>query len=113
MPPETFRYFADENLLGFAKLMIRRGRIDIVHPGHDDLPDVPLGTHDSEWMRGVARLDLLVLTRDRRIRTTPAELALYRELGIRAVWLGAKRDLGPQDQVEVFLRHEDASTERS
>jgi hypothetical protein len=54
----------------------------------------------------VARLNLIVLTRDRRIRTRPAELRAYSELGIRSVWIGAKQDLGPRDQFNVFLKHE-------
>lgn len=31
---------------------------------------------------------------------------MYWELGIRSVWPGAKRDLAPQDQLAMFLRHE-------
>jgi hypothetical protein len=50
---------------------------------------------------------LIVVTRDRRIRTRPAELRAYWEFGIRSVWLGAKQDMGPRDQMELFLRHEE------
>lgn len=99
-------YFADENALGLGKLLRRSGREDIVYPGHPSLPDVPLGTLDVDWMPVVAAQDLVVITRDKRIRTRPAELIAYRELGIRSVWIGAKRDLGPHDQMELFLRHE-------
>ncbi|MGL5826742.1 MAG: hypothetical protein ACRCYU_18320 [Nocardioides sp.] len=59
-----------------------------------------------DWMPVIARLDLVVVTRDRRIRTRPAELRVYWEFGIRSVWLGAKQDLGPHDQVEMFLANE-------
>jgi hypothetical protein len=102
------RYFADENALGLAKVLIRVGRTDIVHPGHPTLPDVPLGTLDLDWMREIANRDLIVLSRDRRIRSRPAELAAYREFGIRSVWLGAKRDLRPQEQADMFLAHEES-----
>ena len=57
-------------------------------------------------MKVVARHDFIGVTRDRRIRTRPAELNHYHELGIRSVWIGAKQDLGPRDQVELFLKHE-------
>ena len=67
---------------------------------------MPLGTLDLEWMPAIAQRDLIVLTRDRRIRTRPAELRIYWELGIRSVWLGAKQDLGPSDQFELFVKHE-------
>jgi|SRR5659263_27842 len=99
-------YFTDENLLGLGRLLRRQGREDVLYPGHERLPGIPLGTLDLEWMPVIAKLDLVVLTRDRRIRTRPAELAAYFELGIRSVWLGAKQDLGPADQLEMFIRHE-------
>ena len=100
-------YFADENALGLGKLLRRSGRDDVVYPGHEDVPEVPLGTPDLEWMPVVSERRLIVLTRDKRIRTRPAELATYREQGIRAVWIGGKHDLGPYDQMELFLTHED------
>ena len=59
------RYFADENALGLAKLLLR-DRDDIVHPGHPLLPEVPLGTPDLEWLPVVARLRLIVITGRRR-----------------------------------------------
>ena len=99
-------YFTDENALGLGKLLRRASRDDVLYPGHEALPEVPLGTPDLDWMPEVARRELIVVTRDRRIRTRPAELRVYLEHGIRSVWLGAKQDLGPQDQLEPFLKHE-------
>ena len=99
-------YFTDENTLGLGKLLRRSGRDDVVYPGHADLPEVPIGTADLEWMPVIAQRDLIVLTRDRRIRTRPAELRAYSDLGIRSVWIGAKQDLGPHDQAALFLKHE-------
>lgn len=99
-------YFTDENALGLGKLLSRKGREDVLYPGHERLPEVPLGSTDLEWMPVVGARGLVVLTRDRRIRTRPAELIAYREHGIRSVWIGAKQDLSPQDQLELFERHE-------
>jgi hypothetical protein len=99
-------YFTDENALGLGKLLRRSGRDDVLHPGHEDLPEVPLGTLDLDWMPIVAARGLIVITRDRRIRTRPAELRAYLEHGIRSVWIGAKQDLGPRAQVELFIEHE-------
>lgn len=99
-------YFTDENTLGLGKLLRRNGRDDVVYPGHEGLPAVPLGTPDLEWMPVIAELDLVVVTRDRRIRTRPAELRQYHALGIRSVWIGAKQDLGPRDQLALLLTHE-------
>lgn len=106
MPLKGVRYFADENTLGLAKLLIQAGRTDVVHAGHPDLPQVPLGIPDVTWMQEVARIDLIVLSRDRRIRSRPAEWRAYREMGIRSVWIGAKRDLSPEHQLKLFLTHE-------
>lgn len=71
MAPGSATYFADENALGLAKILIRQGRSDILHPGHEALLEVPLGTPDVDWMRVVAAMDLVVVTRDRRIRARP------------------------------------------
>lgn len=99
-------YFTDENTLGLGKLLRRAGRNDVVYPGHEALAEVAVGTADLDWMPVVARRGLIVVTRDRRIRTRPVELRAYWELGIRSVWLGAKQDLAPRDQMELFVRHE-------
>lgn len=100
-------YFADENALGLAKLLIRQGRDDIVHPGHPGVPGIPLGTLDLDWMPQVGAAGFIVITRDRRIRTRPAEIEAYWAHGIRSIWIGSKQDLRPQDQVDLFLRHEE------
>jgi len=107
MTPFSPVYFADENTLGLAKVLRRSGRKDFLSPGHPDLPEVPLGALDLEWMPIVGARGFVVVTRDRRIRTRPAELAAYREHGIRSVWIGAKRDMRPDEQAALFLRHEE------
>jgi hypothetical protein len=99
-------YFTDENALGLGKLLRRSGRDDVLYPGHEDLSEVALGMADLDWMPVVADRGLIVLTRDKHIRTRPAELRAYLEHGIRSVWIGAKQDLGPRDQFDLFIRHE-------
>lgn len=99
-------YFADENLIGMGKLLRREGRDDIFYPGHEGVPEISREMDDREWMPLVAAREWMVLSRDRRIRSRPAELRVYHEHGIRSVWVGGKSDLGPHRQVEVFLQHE-------
>jgi hypothetical protein len=99
-------YFTDENALGLGKLLHLDGREDVLFPGHASLPEVPLGTPDLEWMPSVARRGLIVMTRERRIRTRPIELAAYRRHGIRSIRIGSKRDQSPAEQREMFMRHE-------
>jgi len=52
------RWFVDENALGLGKLLDRQ-RVDVVHPGHPLVPDLPLGILDVDWMPivGATRLD--------------------------------------------------------
>ena len=100
-------YFTDENALGLGKLLRRSGREDVVYPGHQDLPEIPRGTDDLVWLPIVGARGLIVLSRERRIRTRPAELRAYHEHGVRSVWIGAKQDLGPKQQLEIFLRYEE------
>ena len=100
-------YFTDENALGLGKLLRREGRPNVFYPGHDELPEVPLGTDDLDWMEVVGERGLVVVTRDRRLPVPPGRAA--RRLAVAAswsVWLGTKRDLGPRDQLALFLKHE-------
>jgi hypothetical protein len=100
------RYFADENALGLARVLEERGRTDFVYPGHPTLPAVPLGSADLDWIPKVAALGLIVLTRERRMRSRPAEAAVLRSAGLRVVRLGAKRDMGSADLADLFEMHE-------
>jgi len=79
--------------MGLAKFLIRdHDRDDVVYPGHPLLPEVPRGTQDLDWMPIVAQMGWIALTRDRRIRSRPAELVVYREQGLCSVWIGGKHD---------------------
>ena len=100
-------YFVDENTLGLGKLLRRKGREDVLFPGHESLPEIPRGTPDLDWLPIAGMRGFVVLSRERRIRSRPAELRAYHEHGIRSVWIGAKRDLGPHQQLDLFLAYED------
>jgi hypothetical protein len=89
--PANLRFYADENILGVGKALAI-ARKDLIHPGHKLLPQVPLGTLDTDWMPIGAARGLVVLARDRHIRTKPAELAILRNFGLRVFWLAGKKD---------------------
>lgn len=99
-------YFTDENTLGLGRLLRRLGRHDVVYPGHEELPEIPRGAEDLDWLPLVGARGYVVVSRDRRIRSRPAELRAYHENGVRSVWIGAKQDLGPHQQLDLFLQHE-------
>ena len=56
------RFFADETDIGLARALDRRHG-GVVHPGHPNLPEVPRGTKDDEWLEVVGRLGLVVVSR--------------------------------------------------
>jgi len=94
--PAGLRFFADESVLGLGKALAIARR-DLIHVGHPLIPTVPLGALDPVWIPEVAARDLIVIARDRRIRTKPGELALLREHGLRVLldlWKEGPGDLG-------------------
>jgi len=90
--PENLRFFADENALGLGKALAIARR-DVVHTAHPLIPEVPLGALDTVWIPAVAARDLIVIGRDRRIRTKPGERDLLRQHGLRVLWIAGKKDL--------------------
>lgn len=99
-----YRFFADENILGVGKAlaMLRR---DVLHPGHPALPEVPLGSPDSVWIPLVAARGLVAFSRDKRMRTRPAERAAIAAAGLRGVWIADKRDLSNWDLMVRLTRY--------
>ena len=105
MPPDpaSLRFFVDESALGLGKVLTIARR-DCIHAGHPLIPEVPYGALDPDWMPAVAARDLIVIARDRRIRTKPAELALLRQNGLRVFWLAGKKDLSTWDYLVRVVR---------
>jgi hypothetical protein len=101
--PTGLRFFVDETSLGLGKALAI-ARHDVVHPGHPDLPSVPRGTLDPVWMPIVSAMGLVVISRDKRIRTKPAELAAFRDCGLRVFWLAGKRDLNNWENLVLMVK---------
>jgi hypothetical protein len=98
------RFFVDENDLALGKaLAAERG--DVVHPGHADLPEVPRGASDDDWLRVVGESRLIVITRDRRIRYRPVERLAWVEHRVRGFVLTGKRSQTTSASLEVLGRH--------
>ncbi|MGH9164273.1 MAG: hypothetical protein ACRDZW_02020 [Acidimicrobiales bacterium] len=53
------RFFVDENDLGLGKALGERHDV-VVFPGHVDLPEVPRGTLDDDWLGVVGSRRLVV-----------------------------------------------------
>lgn len=108
MPAEAaeLRFFVDESALGLGKTLAAARR-DVIHAGHVLIPEAPLGTIDPVWIPAVAARGLVVIARDKRIRTKPAELALLREHGMRVLWIAGKRDLSTWDAIARMIHRWD------
>jgi hypothetical protein len=105
--PAALRFYVDESALGLGK-SLAWARKDTIHAGHPLIPERPLGTLDTDCIPAVAARDLIVIGRDRRIRTKPQELTLFRDAGLRVFWIGGKRDMSTWDWLSRLVRHWDS-----
>ncbi|MFN0092095.1 MAG: hypothetical protein ACKVWR_17775 [Acidimicrobiales bacterium] len=103
----TARFFVDENDLALGR-SLSWARRDVVHPGHRDLPSVPLGTADSVWLQIVGEMVLVVITRDKRIRSRPVESAAVAQAGVRGFVLTSAGDLSTWLTLSLLVREWDA-----
>ena len=98
------RFFVDENDLALGKAL-REIHDDVVYPGHVELPEIPRGALDDEWLPVVASLGLVVITRDQRIRYRPVEKRLWMEHGVRGFVLTGRRSQSTLDSLAILEEH--------
>lgn len=101
--PNQLKFYVDESALGLGK-SLEAARRDTVHPGHKLIPECPLGSLDIDWIPHVAKRKLVVISRDKRIRTRPQELERFREAGLRVFWIAGKRDQTTWDWLVRVVR---------
>lgn len=114
MADPALRFFVDENLLPVGRALAAV-RIDVAHPDHRRLPEVPAGTPDEDWLQIVGAFGLVAITRDRRIRRRPGQRAQLLQHGARVIALGGKQSLTQWEWLELVVRQWsriDASTDR-
>lgn len=78
---------------------------DVVYPGHVELPEIPRGALDDEWLPVVASLGLVVITRDQRIRYRPVEKRLWMEHSVRGFVLTGRRSQSTLDSLAILEQH--------
>ncbi len=98
------RFFVDENHLAHGKAH-RENHDYVVYPGQVELPEIPRGALDDEWLPVDASLGLLVITRDQRIRYRPAEKRLWMEHGVRGFVLTGRRSQSTLDSLAILEQH--------
>jgi PIN like domain len=96
--------FVDENVIGLGRALAE-ARDDVLHPGHPDIPEVPLQTLDPDWIPVVAGRGLVVLGRDKRIRYKRGEQNLWLTGGLRVVALTGTKDMNTWDMLGLVVRH--------
>jgi hypothetical protein len=98
------RFFVDENDLALGRVLDAQHG-NVVYPGHPDLPEVPRGALDDEWLPVVAAKGLVVITRDKKIRYRPAEKRAWIEHGVRGFVLTGKKSQTTADSQAILDRH--------
>lgn len=102
---QTHRWFVDENSFGVAKALAHvRG--DITWPGAPAGP-VPAGAADTAWLPVIGQAGLVVLTRDKRIRSRPLERQALLDHNVRACFLTSGGSLTLFEQLRLWLRYWD------
>ena len=97
-PPEPVTCFVDASLGRTVVELLRAAGFAAV--AHDDL--FAQGTPDTEWLPEIGARGLPVLTKDTRIRYTPAELEALRRAGVQQFVL-VSGNLKSEQMAEAFI----------
>lgn len=96
-------FFVDENDLAMGKALAELHG-NVVFPGHPDLPEVPRQSHDDEWLGVIGGRDLVVITRDQRIRYRPVERRMWVEYRVRGFVLTGTTSQSTIDSLALLQR---------
>lgn len=99
----AIRFFVDENDLALGKALAKT-HPDVVYPGHPELPEVPRGSLDDEWLPPIGRKLLVVITRDNRIRYRRVEKTRWVDSRVRGFVLTGKRSQSTRDSLVLLDR---------
>jgi len=100
------RFYVDESALGLGKTLAM-ARKDTVHARHPLIRECPTSSLDTVWMPSVARRELIVVCRDKHIRSRPVERLAYRDNGLRVFFIGGKKDLSTWEWLGRLVKHWD------
>jgi hypothetical protein len=98
------RFYVDESAAGLG-LTLAAARKDTVHVGHPLIPECPRGALDPEWIPAVAARGLIVIARDKKLRTKPVEIQRLWDSALRVFCIGGKKDLSTWEWLERVVRH--------
>lgn len=98
------RFYVDESAMGLG-LALTAARKDTIHCGHPLIPECPPRASDVVWIPAVAARGLVVIARDKKLRTKPVEIRALWDNGLRVFCIGGKRDLSTWGWLERVVRH--------
>lgn len=98
------RFFVDENDLALGR-RLAEAHPDVRYPGHPDLPEVPRGALDDDWLAVVGQRGLVVITRDQRIRYRTVERRRWVEHSVRGFVLTGRRSQSTAKSFAILQRH--------
>lgn len=98
------RFYVDESAAGLG-LALAAARKDTIHVGHPLIPECPRQALDTEWIPAVAARDLIVIARDKKLRTKPVEVRALWDHGLRVFCIGGKKDLPTWEWLARVVRH--------
>ena len=98
------RFYVDESAAGLG-LALAAARKDTIHVGHPLIPECPRGALDPDWIPAVAARGLIVIARDKKLRSKPVEVQALWEHGLRVFNIGGKKDLPTWDWLARVVRY--------
>ena len=106
--------FVDENILGAAYELERTHPGEVYYVGHPDMPEVPVSTKDPAMLAvlGANDVDLVFLTRDKRIRSNIAERQALVNAKIRAVFISGTKNMEKAQVFALVEKHWDEMVEK-
>lgn len=97
------RFYVDESAMGLG-LALAAARKDTIYCGHPLIPECPRRSQDIVWIPAVAARDLIVIARDKKLRTKPVEIQRLWESGLRVFCIGGKKDLSTWEWLERVVK---------
>jgi hypothetical protein len=101
---DLVRFYVDESAAGLG-LALAAARKDTIHVGHPLIPECPRGARDIDWIPEVAARGLVVITRDKKLRTKPVEIQTLWNHGLRVFNIGGKNDMSTWDWLARLVRY--------
>lgn len=98
------KFFVDENDLGLGRRLSQQ-RPGVLYPGHSSIPNVPKGALDEDWLQVVGQQNLVVITRDRRIRYRPVEKLMWMQHRVRGFVLTGTASQSTDQSMGVLDKH--------